>query len=46
MGDIEPNFNSDDYYEILGCTRDVSADDLKKKYRKLARKVIFMIKYM
>ncbi len=27
-----------DYYEILGLTRDASADDIKKSYRKLAMK--------
>src|SRR4051794_5377523 len=25
-----------DYYEILGCTRDATEDDLKKAYRKQA----------
>src|SRR4030088_156208 len=27
-----------DYYKILGIARDASADDIKKTYRKLARK--------
>src|ERR1700753_4178975 len=28
-----------DYYEILGIKKDASADDIKKAYRKLARKL-------
>jgi len=27
-----------DYYSILGVTKDASDDDIKKAYRKLARK--------
>lgn len=30
---------SQDYYEILGVARDASADDIRKAYRKLARKL-------
>jgi curved DNA-binding protein len=28
-----------DYYNILGITKNASADDIKKAYRKLARKL-------
>lgn len=34
----QPNLNSDDYYEILGCPRDADESTLKKAYRKLAVK--------
>ena len=27
-----------DYYEVMGVTRDASADDIKRAYRRLARK--------
>ncbi|WP_425278276.1 DnaJ domain-containing protein [Coxiella endosymbiont of Ornithodoros amblus] len=27
-----------DYYKILGASRDATADEIKKSYRKLARK--------
>ncbi|TCJ13174.1 J domain-containing protein, partial [Parasulfuritortus cantonensis] len=30
--------NYQDYYKILGVARDASADDIKKAFRKLARK--------
>ncbi len=33
-----PNSNQRDYYEVLGIDSDASADQIKKSYRKLARK--------
>ena len=33
-----PTANKRDYYEVLSVTREVTADDLKKAYRKLAVK--------
>lgn len=35
----QPNLKSEDYYEILGCPRNVDDAQLKKAYRKLAVKV-------
>ncbi len=31
-----------DFYELLGLKRDASAEDIKREYRKLARKTIPM----
>ena len=36
---MPPNLQSDEYYQILGCPRNASDDELKKAYRKLAVKV-------
>lgn len=34
----EPNFDSDDFYEVLGVPRDAEENVIKKAYRKLSLK--------
>jgi hypothetical protein len=36
---LKPNFRSDNYYEVLGCTSSASDNTLTKAYRDLSRKV-------
>jgi len=35
---MEPNFDSDDYYQVLGLKKDDDDDTIRKTYKKLAKK--------